>query len=200
MRILREHRCFEGTVRFCEHDSLQTKTKMAFSTFVPAGPIRGCLIWLSGLTCTDENFMAKAGAQQYLAQQGLMIVCPDTSPRGLDLPKVRESINFGEGAGYYVDATTPGYKDHFRMYSYVSEELYSLILSNFPVQGRISIFGHSMGGHGALIMGLREPEKFNSVSALAPVVNPIQSPSARGTFKSYLGEEEEAGRPTILAS
>jgi len=192
MKILKEHRCFNGTVRFCEHDSRETKTKMAFSTFFPTTKVRGCLIWLSGLTCTDENFMAKAGAQQYLAEQSLMVICPDTSPRGLDLPGIRDSISFGEGAGFYVDATTAGYRDHFRMDSYVSKELYAFVQNEFHVEDRISILGHSMGGHGALVLGLREPEKFKSISALAPVVNPMKSPWGSEALKGYLGSNQEA--------
>lgn len=192
MKVLKEHKCFNGTVRFHEHDSVLTKTKMNYSTYVPDRKIKGCLIWLSGLTCTDENFMAKAGAQKYLAEAGFMVICPDTSPRGLNLPHEHESQDFGSGAGFYVDATTPGYKDHYKMYSYITEELYDLIITEYQMKNKISIFGHSMGGHGALIMGLREKEKFKSVSAFAPIVNPMQSPWGRKAFTGYLGGNEEA--------
>lgn len=136
--------------------------------------------------------MAKAGAQKHLADAGFMVICPDTSPRGLNLPNEHDSIDFGSGAGFYVDATTPGYKDHYKMYSYITEELYDLIVTEYQMKNKISIFGHSMGGHGALIMGLREREKFKSVSAFAPIVNPMQSPWGRKAFTGYLGENEEA--------
>lgn len=177
-------------VRFNEHASSVTKTKMNFSTYIPDGKLNGCLIWLSGLTCTDENFMAKAGAFKSLSEAGLMIVCPDTSPRGLSLPEEHEASDFGSGAGFYVNATTPGYKDHYRMYDYVANELYDLVVQQFQMKDRISIFGHSMGGHGALTLGLREKSKFKSVSAFAPIVNPMKSPWGQKAFKGYLGNDE----------
>ncbi len=189
MKVLKQHQCFGGTVRFNSHESKVTKTKMNFSTFIPEGNVKGCLIWLSGLTCTDENFMAKAGAQKYLAEAGLMVICPDTSPRGLNLPNEHENIDFGSGAGFYVDATTEGYKDHYRMYSYITKELYQLIETEFKMKNRISIFGHSMGGHGALTIGLREKEKFKSVSAFAPIVNPLESPWGKKALTGYLGDD-----------
>lgn len=192
MRVLREHRCFSGTVRFHQHHSEETQSKMAFSTFVPSGGLKGCLIWLSGVSCTEENFMIKAGAQQWLAQHGLMAVCPDTSPRGLNLPGDKDHINFGEGAGFYLDATTPGYKDHYRMYSYITRELYGWIQKEFRVSDRISILGHSMGGNGALMMGLREKDKFRSLSALAPAVNPMRSPWGSRALEGYLGQNQDA--------
>jgi S-formylglutathione hydrolase len=191
MKVLKEHRCFKGKVQFCEHDSSETKTKMKFSTYIPDGVVKGCLIWLSGLTCTEENFITKAGAQKYLAEVGLMIVCPDTSPRGLNLPGEHESIDFGSGAGFYVDATTDGYKDHYRMYSYIANELYALIQKEFNVGQNISIFGHSMGGHGALVIGLREKEKFKSVSAFAPVAHPSKGPWGANAFIGYFGQDQK---------
>ena len=191
MKVLKQHRSFNGTVSFNEHHSVTTKTKMNFSTFIPDGEVKGCLIWLSGLTCTDENFMAKAGAQSYLSRAGLMVICPDTSPRGLQLPLEHESSDFGSGAGFYVDATTPGYSNHYLMYSYIKDELYTLIEIEFKMHNRISIFGHSMGGHGALVLGLREKNKFKSVSAFAPIVNPTQSPWGNKAFQGYLGEDQK---------
>lgn len=191
MKILKEHKCFNGTVRFYEHDSYETKTKMNFSTFIPDGPVKGCLIWLSGLTCNEENFITKAGAQKYLAEAGLMVICPDTSPRGLNLPGEHDGIEFGSGAGFYVDATTDGYKNHYRMYSYISNELYALIQKEFKVGDNISIFGHSMGGHGALIIGLREKDKFKSVSAFAPASNPQKSPWGAKAFLGYFGQDQK---------
>lgn len=190
MKVLKQHRSFNGTVRFCEHDSVQTKTKMNFSTYIPDGEIKGCLIWLSGLTCTDENFMTKAGAQKYLSELNLMIVCPDTSPRGLQLPHEHDSSDFGSGAGFYVDAKTDGYEHHYQMYSYIADELYSFIQKEFKVDNRISIMGHSMGGHGALILGLREKGKFKSISAFAPITNPTQSPWGQKAFLGYLGDQK----------
>jgi S-formylglutathione hydrolase len=191
MKVLKRHQCFGGTVQFAEHDSKETGTAMKFSTFVPEGKIRGCLIWLSGLTCTEENFMAKAGAEKMLAEAGLMVICPDTSPRGLSLPGEHDSWDFGSGAGFYVDATTPGYKDHYRMYSYVTKELYELVQKEFPVEDRLSISGHSMGGHGALVIGLREKSKFKSVSAFSPIVNPLKAPWGQKAFPGYLGEDQK---------
>ncbi|MNK07791.1 S-formylglutathione hydrolase YeiG [compost metagenome] len=191
MKVLKSHKCFEGLVQFWEHDSVETKTKMNFSTFTPPGEVKGCLIWLSGLTCTDENFISKAGAQKYLAEKGLMVICPDTSPRGLNLPQEHDGWDFGSGAGFYVDATTPGYKDHYRMYSYVAKELYGLVQNHFKMT-RISIFGHSMGGHGALVIGLKESGKFKSISAFAPIVNPMECPWGTKAFNGYLGSETSA--------
>jgi S-formylglutathione hydrolase len=190
--ILKSHRSFGGTVRFHEHDSKATKTKMRFSTFTPDGELLGAVIWLSGLTCTEENFMAKAGAQRALAAAGVMVICPDTSPRGLNLPGEHDADDFGSGAGFYVDATTPGYSDHYRMYSYVTRELYGLLENDFGCRGRISIMGHSMGGHGALVMGLREPDKFRSVSAFAPIAHPSACGWGVKAFTGYLGSETDS--------
>jgi len=193
MQPLKTFKSFEGLTQIWEHDSHETKTKMKFSTFIPAGKVEGCLIWLSGLTCNEENFIMKAGAQKYLGEHHLMVICPDTSPRGLHLPQEHDSWDFGSGAGFYVDATTPGYKDHYRMGSYVASELYQLIQEQFKVPAKsISIMGHSMGGHGALILGLREPEKFRSISAFSPIVNPVQAPWGIKAFTGYLGENQTA--------
>lgn len=190
LQPLKTHKTFEGQTQFWEHDSSETKTKMKFSTFRPAGKINGCLIWLSGLTCTDENFITKAGAQKYLAEKSLMVICPDTSPRGLQLPGEHDAYDFGSGAGFYLDATTPGYKDHYRMGSYIAKELHQLIQSEFGIaKDRISISGHSMGGHGALTLGLREPVKFKSVSAFSPIVNPVNAPWGTKAFTGYFGED-----------
>lgn len=193
VKLLKTHKTFGGLTQFWEHDSTSTKTKMKFSTFTPSTPVKGCLVWLSGLTCTDENFITKAGAQKYLEEQGLMVICPDTSPRGLDLPGEHESYDFGSGASFYVDATVDGYKDHYRMYTYISEELHALIQSEFKIpSNKISIMGHSMGGHGALVIGLRNPEKFQSVSAFSPIVNPTQCPWGQKGLPGYLGSDESA--------
>lgn len=191
-KLLKTHKTFEGLTQFWEHDSQQTQTKMKFSTFLPPAEVKGCLLWLSGLTCTDENFITKAGAQKYLAQHGLMVLCPDTSPRGLNLPQEHESWDFGSGASFYLDATTPGYKDHYRMKSYITEELHQLIQSQFNIpEDRISIMGHSMGGHGALVLGLQEPQKFRSISAFSPIVNPVECPWGQKAFRGYLGDQPQ---------
>ena len=164
---------------------------MKFSTFIPEGRVKGCLIWLSGLTCTEENFITKAGAQRKLSQNQLMVICPDTSPRGLQLPGEHDAYDFGSGAGFYVNATTPGYRDHYRMFDYVSEELYHLVQNQFGISA-FSISGHSMGGHGALVLGLHFPDKFRSVSAFSPIVNPSHCAWGQKAFRGYIGEDKEA--------
>ncbi len=191
MKILKTHKSFEGSVRFWEHDSVVTKTKMKFSSFTPANEVKGALIWLSGLTCTDENFMIKAGAQKKLNAAGLMLICPDTSPRGLDLPDEHTSYDFGSGAGFYLNATTPGYKDHYRMFDYITQEIYEILQGEFGIH-QISISGHSMGGHGALIIGLKEPAKFKSISAFSPISNPMLVPWGEKAFLGYLGEDRKS--------
>lgn len=164
---------------------------MKFSTFIPTGEVKGALIWLSGLTCTDENFITKAGAQKYLAEKKLMVICPDTSPRGLNLPNEHDAYDFGSGAGFYVNATTPGYKDYYRMYDYIAEEIYGILNTQFSVQNKISISGHSMGGHGALTIGLKEKNKFRSISAFSPIVNPTQVPWGQKAFQGYFGDDKD---------
>ncbi|MBC7370814.1 MAG: S-formylglutathione hydrolase [Bdellovibrionaceae bacterium] len=191
MKVLKSHKNFEGEVRFWEHNSVATGTPMKFSTFTPKGEVKGALIWLSGLTCTDENFITKAGAQKYLSEQGLMLICPDTSPRGLTLPGEHDSYDFGSGAGFYVNATTAGYKNHYRMYDYIANEIYGILKVEFKIGNAISIFGHSMGGHGALVIGLRETGKFRSISAFSPIANPVQSAWGQKALTGYLGENRE---------
>ncbi|MCE3268768.1 MAG: S-formylglutathione hydrolase [Burkholderiales bacterium] len=194
MQILKSSKCFGGEVRFYEHDSLITKTKMRFSVFLPlqANPPVSCMLWLSGLTCTEENFIIKAGAQKYLADKNIMLLCPDTSPRGLTLPYEHESDDFGSGASFYLSASTPGYKDHYDMYNYINNELYNLIKTEFiSSNAKISICGHSMGGHGALVIGLKNPYKYYKISAFAPIVNPSQCPWGQKAFNGYLGNDKE---------
>lgn len=193
LQPVKTHKTFEGLTQFWEHASTSTKTKMKFSSFTPARPPKGCVIWLSGLTCTDENFMTKAGAQKYFTANQLMVICPDTSPRGLQLPHEHDAYDFGSGASFYVDATTEGYRDHYLMQTYVASELHALIQQQFGIAAdKISIMGHSMGGHGALVLGLRHPEKFKSISAFSPIVNPIASAWGKKAFSGYLGESPEA--------
>ncbi|XP_069746388.1 S-formylglutathione hydrolase isoform X2 [Narcine bancroftii] len=162
------------------------------------------LYWLSGLTCTEQNFITKACSQQVAAETGLIIVVPDTSPRGCNVAGEDDSWDFGTGAGFYVNATEEPWKTNYRMYSYVTEELPRLVDSHFSVvPEKMSIFGHSMGGHGALVCALRNPGKFKSVSALAPICNPIQCPWGQKAFTGYLGPDKttwEIYDATCLAS
>lgn len=188
MKLLKTHKTFGGLTQFWVHSSECTKTEMKLASFIPSGKVKGCIVWLSGLTCNEENFITKAGAQKYLAEAGLMVVCPDTSPRGLNLPNEHDAYDFGSGAGFYVDATTEAYKENYQMYSYVADELYSII-QNYFKQNHISIMGHSMGGHGALVIGLRNAHKFKSVSAFAPIVNPMQASWGIKAFNGYLGQD-----------
>lgn len=187
----KESKSFDGYTRFYEHESKFTKTKMRFSSFEPAQKTKKALIWLSGLTCNEENFITKAGAQKYLAEHNLMVICPDTSPRGLNLPEEHDEFFFGSGAGFYADASTEGYRDHYQMYSYINEEIYSILKNEFGIQ-EISIFGHSMGGHGAILFVLRNPDKYKSVSAFAPVVNPHNSPWGQFGIPRYFVDAKEA--------
>lgn len=188
---LKTHKSFGGTTQFWEHESSSTKTKMKFSTFTPSGPVKGAILWLSGLTCTDENFITKAGAQKRLEEKGLMVICPDTSPRGLNLPGEHDAYDFGSGASFYVDATTEGYRDHYRMFTYIAQELPALVKAQFGVT-KLSIMGHSMGGHGALVLALRNPTVFKSVSAFSPIVNPTQCPWGQKALPGYLGGDAAA--------
>jgi len=170
---------------------------MRFTVFVPPqaadSPVP-VLWWLSGLTCTQDNFTVKSGAYRKSAEAGLMIVAPDTSPRGAGVAD-DAAYDLGQGAGFYVDATTSPWSDNFSMYSYVSEELPQLVAAEFPAaQGAHGIFGHSMGGHGALTLGLKHPRRFASISAFAPIVAPMQSPWGRKAFNAYLGSDTEAWR------
>lgn len=192
--LRQEHFCFGGQVGFYRHVSQVCNCEMNFSVFVPpqaqAKPVP-ILYYLSGLTCTEENFMTKAGAQRLAARQGIMLVAPDTSPRGLAIPDV-DDWDLGTGAGFYVDATESPWNINYRMYSYVVQELPALINANFNVQSdRQGIFGHSMGGHGAIVCGLRHPELFKSISAFAPIVAPSQCPWGQKAFSNYLGADQE---------
>ena len=162
LETISEARCFGGVQGVYSHAAETTQCAMRFSVYRPpqaeTGPVP-VLYWLSGLTCTEENFTVKAGAQRYAAEHGVMLVAPDTSPRGVDLPGEDESYDFGSGAGFYVDATEAPWSAHYRMYSYITAELPKLILGNFPGDAaRQGVFGHSMGGHGALVCALRNPE------------------------------------------
>lgn len=191
-----EHRCFDGTQSFYSHESVECRTEMRFSVFVPpqaqTQPVP-VLYYLAGLTCTEETFMIKAGAQRVAAQLGLMLVAPDTSPRKARLPGDDASWDFGLGAGFYVDATAAPWSQHYRMYSYVTRELPEVIASLGKSRAdRQGIFGHSMGGHGALVCALRNPDQYRSVSAFAPIAAPIQCPWGQKAFSGYLGADHGA--------
>ncbi len=191
-------RAFDGVQAVYRHASAATGTPMRFGLYLPpqaaAGPVP-VLYWLSGLTCTEDNFIAKAGAQRVAAVLGLALVVPDTSPRGLDLPGERDAWDFGVGAGFYVDATVAPWRDHYRMYTYVSEELPALVERAFPVDGlRSGIFGHSMGGHGALVIGLRNPGRFRSISAFAPIASSMRCPWGTKALGGYLGADRSTWR------
>ena len=191
------NRCFEGEQLRFRHESHSLGCEMNFSLFLPPAAATGkvpVLYWLSGLTCTDENFVQKAGAQRYAAEHGVAIVAPDTSPRGDTVPDDPEGAwDFGLGAGFYVNATQAPWNVNYRMYDYVTEELPALIEENFPVDtGRSSIFGHSMGGHGALTIALRNPGRYRSVSAFSPIVAPTQCPWGEKALGNYLGQDREA--------
>jgi S-formylglutathione hydrolase len=193
------HRCFGGTVGFYRHRSEINDCDMRFSVFLPPAAGHGkvpVLTWLSGLTCTEETFMIKAGAQRVAAELGLMLLVPDTSPRGEGVPTAEDGAwDLGLGAGFYLDATRPPWSHHYRMYSYLVNELPELVAANFPADmDRQGIFGHSMGGHGALVIGLRHPEIYSSVSAFAPIAAPSQCPWGRKAFSAYLGEDPHAWR------
>lgn len=190
IKINKNIKTFEGETTYYEHESSSTKTMMKFSTFIPKSQkVDSAIIWLSGLTCTEDNFITKSGVQRILKDTNTMIICPDTSPRGLNLDNEHESYDFGSGASFYVNATTEGYKDHYQMYDYISKDIVNILNDHFKV-AKISIMGHSMGGHGALVMGLKNKDLFQSVSAFSPIVNPIHSPWGQKAFKGYLGDEE----------
>lgn len=178
-----------GTLRYLKHDSETTGTPMTLSVFVPGGegpfPV---LIWLSGLTCTEDNFTTKAGAYRAAAEQGVIIVAPDTSPRGEGVAD-DPAYDLGQGAGFYVDATEAPWAANFRMESYVTGELIRLIDGEFPTTGVRAISGHSMGGHGALTLALKHPDLFRSVSAFAPIVSPSVVPWGEKAFSAYLGDD-----------
>lgn len=186
---------FGGVTKVYSHNSDELKCSMKFAVFIPPQAELGkvpVLYWLSGLTCTEQNFTTKAGAQRAAAEHGIMLIMPDTSPRGCNIDGEDESYDFGSGAGFYVDATEDKWKTNYRMYSYITKELPALVNSSFPVQvGNQSIFGHSMGGHGSLICFLKNPGMFKSVSAFAPICNPMNCAWGKKAFTGYLGSDQE---------
>ena len=193
METISEQRCFGGVQGIYRHASDVTATPMQFSVYAPRAAESGAVpvLWyLSGLTCTEENFTIKAGAQRYAAEHGIMLVAPDTSPRGAGVPGEDDSYDFGSGAGFYVDATQTPWATNYRMYSYITTELPELVFGRFPGDpGRQGITGHSMGGHGALTIGLRNPDRFRSISAFSPICAPMQCPWGEKALAGYLGED-----------
>jgi len=190
------NKCFGGLQKVYSHHSSELGCDMKFAVFLPPNAKPGhpapALYWLSGLTCNEQNFITKAGAQKYAAQHGIIIICPDTSPRGLNIPGEDDGWDFGTGAGFYVNATEEKWKTNYRMFSYVTEELPKLVNANFPViHDNISISGHSMGGHGALVCALKNPGLYRSVSAFAPICNPINCAWGEKAFGGYLGADKE---------
>lgn len=194
MNRVARSKSFGGWVETYEHESSATRTKMRFSVYLPPRAEKGSVpwvLWLSGLTCTDDNFTTKAGAQRYASELGIGLVAPDTSPRGAGIAGEDESWDFGTGAGFYVNATEAPWSSHYRMYEYVSAELPTLVTSQLPFAAdRRSVSGHSMGGHGALVLALRAPDRYRSCSAFAPIVAPTLVPWGKKAFSSYLGKDE----------
>jgi len=194
VRIAKTHRVAGGELAYSAHDSAATGTEMRLSVFTPpgAGPFP-YLIWLSGLTCTEDNFTTKAGAYACAAKHGVAIIAPDTSPRGEGVAD-DPAYDLGQGAGFYIDATQPPWAPHFKMESYVTRDLIAAVEAAFPLAPRRGIFGHSMGGHGALTLAMKHPLLFRSVSAFAPIASPTRCPWGEKAFCAYLGPDREAWR------
>lgn len=195
---LSRHPAFGGAVSFHRHAAAETACAMRFAVYLPpqADRRRVPVLWyLAGLTCTEETFMIKSGAQRVAAELGLALVAPDTSPRDVGLPGDSDSWDFGVAAGFYLDATEEPWSRHYRMYSYLVRELATVVETNFPVDPkRQGIFGHSMGGHGALTLGLKHPDRFRSISAFAPISAPMHCPWGQKAFTGYLGPDRERWR------
>jgi S-formylglutathione hydrolase len=193
MNTISEHKCFGGVQGYYAHRSQEIGLDMKFSVFRPPQAQSHkvpALYYLAGLTCTEETFSIKSSAQRVASQLGLMLVSPDTSPRGANIPGETDAWDFGVGAGFYVDATREPWSKRYRMYSYVTRELPVLIANNFPADPmRQGIFGHSMGGHGALVCALRNPGQYQSLSAFAPICAPMRCPWGQKAFTGYLGED-----------
>lgn len=199
MEVISEQQCFGGVQGVYRHPSETTGTPMRFSVYQPPAINRGpvpVLWFLSGLTCTEENFTTKAGAQRHAANHGWLLVVPDTSPRGAGIPGEEEEYDFGTGAGFYVDAARAPWDRNYRMYSYITGELQELVCSKFNVDvHRQAITGHSMGGHGALTIGLKNPEKYRSISAFAPICSPMRCPWGVKALRGYLGDDPSRWEP-----
>ena len=198
MKLIESIKEFSGYLNRYEHESEACNCTMIFSVFLPKEAESEevpTLYWLSGLTCTDDNVRTKAGMQRYAAEHGIALVFPDTSPRGEDVPDVAERYDLGLGAGFYLNASEGVWVKHYQMYDYVVSELPSLLEDNLPLKSDVrSISGHSMGGHGALVCALNNPDKYRSVSAFAPICNPVESDWGRGCFGAYLGNKQSDWR------
>ncbi len=196
MEKIESHKCFGGVLSVYEHESDCLKSTMKFSVFLPENAERQnvpFITFLSGLTCTHENFTHKAGAYQKAAEMSLAIIAPDTSPRGEDVPDEPNSYDFGKGASFYINATENPWAEHYQMETYITEELQSLVCNQLPLNKESQgICGHSMGGHGALTLFLKHSKLYKSVSAFSPIVAPAQVPWGRKAFARYLGQNEEA--------
>ena len=191
MEKIEDRGCFGGRQQVWQHASQVLGCNMRFAVYLPPqAETNACpvLYWLSGLTCNEQNFITKAGAQRYAAEQGVILVAPDTSPRGDDVPN-DPAYDLGQGAGFYLNATQAPWATHFRMYDYIVDELPALIEANFPATNARSISGHSMGGHGALMIALKNPGRYRSVSAFSPIVAPSQVPWGEKAFSAYLGDD-----------
>jgi len=191
LELISQNKVAGGWLKRYRHQASSLNCEMVFAIYLPPQAEEQdvpFVYWLSGLTCTDENFTQKAGAFKAAAELGLALVCPDTSPRGSDFPGEHDSYDFGSGAGFYINATQAPWNAHYQMYSYVSEELPALVEEQFPFNGNRAISGHSMGGHGALICALKNPQRYSSVSAFAPISNPTECPWGEKAFTGYLGE------------
>lgn len=197
LELLSSHAAFGGEQRFYRHDSAAIGLPMKFSVFLPRqaahdGARVPALFFLAGLTCNEETFMIKAGAQRFAAEHGIALIAPDTSPRGANVPGETAAWDFGVGAGFYLDASEAPWATHYRMESYIVDELRALVLGALPIEGtRLGIFGHSMGGHGALTLALRHPGVWRSVSAFAPIAAPMRCAWGEKAFTGYLGEDRE---------
>ena len=199
-----ESRCFEGRQLVYKHASKTCSCTMRFAVYLPPAADRGpvpALYWLSGLTCTEENFSVKAGAQRYAAEAGLALIIPDTSPRGVNIPGEDAQMDVGTGAGFYVNATEAPWAAHYRMYDYIRDELPAVVNANLPVDPtRKSISGHSMGGHGAIIIGIGNPGAYRSVSAFAPIASASQSAWGQHALTAYLGADRQRWLPYDAAA
>ncbi len=199
-----ESRCFEGRQIVYQHASEACACTMRFAAYLPPAAERGpvpALYWLSGLTCTEDNFSVKSGAQRYAAELGLALIIPDTSPRGVSIPGEDAQMDVGTGAGFYVNATEPPWSAHYRMYDYIRDELPAVVNANLPVDPeRKSISGHSMGGHGAIIIGVGNAQSYRSVSAFAPIAAASQSAWGQHALTAYLGTDRERWSPYDAAA